>query len=174
MRCRCYTVATSDPVVDLRPTCPGWSGWRDLNPRPLAPKASALPSCATPRAPASADRSLRDHQDTSSATAHIPPRSGQQVRLGPPRHRGASGRSSMAEPQPSKLAMRVRFPSPAPPHLPGETATLPDLGRGRRFGLCHSCAITCHRGRCLGLAVLLRRWPLDVPRRVWGLCGGWR
>jgi hypothetical protein len=26
-----------------------WSGWRDLNPRPLAPKASALPSCATPR-----------------------------------------------------------------------------------------------------------------------------
>jgi hypothetical protein len=25
------------------------SGWRDLNPRPLAPKASALPSCATPR-----------------------------------------------------------------------------------------------------------------------------
>jgi integrase-like protein len=26
-----------------------WSGWRDSNPRPLAPKASALPSCATPR-----------------------------------------------------------------------------------------------------------------------------
>jgi hypothetical protein len=26
-----------------------WSGWRDLNPRPLAPKASALPNCATPR-----------------------------------------------------------------------------------------------------------------------------
>jgi hypothetical protein len=25
------------------------SGWRDSNPRPLAPKASALPSCATPR-----------------------------------------------------------------------------------------------------------------------------
>jgi hypothetical protein len=124
VRCRCYTVATSDPVVDLRPTCPGWSGWRDLNPRPLAPKASALPSCATPRAPASADRSLRDHQDTSSATAHIPPRSGQQVRLGPPRHRGASGRSSMAEPQPSKLAMRVRFPSPAPPTAARSDMTL--------------------------------------------------
>ncbi len=36
-------------------------------------------------------------------------------RLGPLRRRGVCGRSSMAEPQPSKLAMRVRFPSPAPP-----------------------------------------------------------
>src|SRR2546426_1935833 len=27
----------------------GWSGRRDLNPRPLAPQASALPGCATPR-----------------------------------------------------------------------------------------------------------------------------
>src|SRR5436190_23570665 len=26
------------------------SGWRDLNPRPLRPERSALPSCATPRA----------------------------------------------------------------------------------------------------------------------------
>src|SRR5205814_10252629 len=26
-----------------------WSGWRDLNTRHLAPKASALPGCATPR-----------------------------------------------------------------------------------------------------------------------------
>jgi len=26
-----------------------WSGWRDLNPRPLRPERSALPSCATPR-----------------------------------------------------------------------------------------------------------------------------
>src|SRR5882757_159308 len=29
--------------------CTTRSGWRDSNPRPLAPKASALPSCATPR-----------------------------------------------------------------------------------------------------------------------------
>ena len=29
----------------------GWSGWRDLNSRHLAPKASALPGCATPRGP---------------------------------------------------------------------------------------------------------------------------
>ncbi len=27
------------------------SEWRDLNPRPLAPQASALPGCATPRFP---------------------------------------------------------------------------------------------------------------------------
>ena len=26
-----------------------WSEWRDLNPRPLAPHASALANCATPR-----------------------------------------------------------------------------------------------------------------------------
>ena len=25
-----------------------WSGWTDLNRRPLAPKASTLPDCATP------------------------------------------------------------------------------------------------------------------------------
>jgi hypothetical protein len=28
---------------------PPWSGWRDLNPRPRAPEARALPSCATTR-----------------------------------------------------------------------------------------------------------------------------
>ncbi len=27
----------------------GWSGQRDLNPRPSAPKADALPDCAMPR-----------------------------------------------------------------------------------------------------------------------------
>ena len=26
-----------------------WSGWRDLNSRPLDPQSSALPSCATAR-----------------------------------------------------------------------------------------------------------------------------
>src|SRR5215213_5440669 len=30
-------------------TSSGRSGWRDSNPRPPAPKAGALPSCATPR-----------------------------------------------------------------------------------------------------------------------------
>ena len=28
-----------------------WSGWPDLNRRPLRPERSALPSCATPRRP---------------------------------------------------------------------------------------------------------------------------
>ena len=32
------------------------------------------------------------------------------------------GRSSMAEPEPSKLMTRVRFPSPAPPFKPGQEA----------------------------------------------------
>src|SRR6266566_5932053 len=44
--------------------------------------------------------------------AHLARRSGRQAR----------GRSSMAEPQPSKLVMRVRFPSPAltvPPQVKG-------------------------------------------------------
>ena len=31
------------------PTVPTWSGRQDLNLRPLAPHASALPDCATPR-----------------------------------------------------------------------------------------------------------------------------
>src|SRR6185369_6522707 len=45
---------SADPRV-LKGTCGGrinclfWSGWRDLNSRHLAPKASALPGCATPR-----------------------------------------------------------------------------------------------------------------------------
>jgi hypothetical protein len=40
------------------------------------------------------------------------------------------GRSSMAEPQPSKLVMRVRFPSPAPPRNPRSTP-LPVLASSR-------------------------------------------
>ncbi len=31
------------------PSCQQWSGQRDLNPRPSAPKADALPDCAIPR-----------------------------------------------------------------------------------------------------------------------------
>ena len=33
----------------LRKVALTWSGWRDLNPRPLVPQTSALPSCATAR-----------------------------------------------------------------------------------------------------------------------------
>ena len=38
-----------DPT--LRSVCRDWSGRRDSNPRPSAPKADALPGCATPRLP---------------------------------------------------------------------------------------------------------------------------
>jgi hypothetical protein len=57
---RCYTVATYRRCGRVaRSSAPPltWSGWRDLNPRPLAPKASALPSCATPRRTESRRRS---------------------------------------------------------------------------------------------------------------------
>ncbi len=36
---RCYTVSTFDPMPILRRPVFIWSGWRDSNPRPLAPKA---------------------------------------------------------------------------------------------------------------------------------------
>jgi hypothetical protein len=39
------------------------------------------------------------------------------------------GRSSMVEPQPSKLVMRVRFPSPAPLKTPGQRPTRSRPGR---------------------------------------------
>ena len=38
---------------------------------------------------------------------------------------GTRGRSSMAEPQPSKLVMRVRFPSPAPTTKPRSEGVRP-------------------------------------------------
>ena len=39
-------LVASDPLISLVYL---WSGWRDSNSRPLAPHASALPGCATPR-----------------------------------------------------------------------------------------------------------------------------
>jgi hypothetical protein len=41
--------------------------------------------------------------------------------------RGPGGRSSMAEPQPSKLVMRVRFPSPAPTENRSSAARFRDI-----------------------------------------------
>ena len=70
----------------------------------------------------------------------------------------------------SKLAMRVRFPSPAPPHLPAETVAPPDHEKGCRRGSCHSRAITRYRDRRPSLAVLLAAVLLadadHVTRRV--------
>src|SRR3954470_16400615 len=42
-------VAGTSGWRDVIPQHPRLSGWRDLNPRPPAPKAGALPNCATPR-----------------------------------------------------------------------------------------------------------------------------
>ena len=74
-----------------------------MNRRPLAPKASALPNCATPR-------TVTTRQDGNTSTLS------RQARLLSLRPTGTRGCSSMAEPQPSKLVMRVRFPSSAPVH----------------------------------------------------------
>jgi hypothetical protein len=49
------SMATLSPIGDLSqmgnlsPLGQIWSGWRDLNSRPLDPQSSALPSCATAR-----------------------------------------------------------------------------------------------------------------------------
>src|SRR5205807_6379271 len=61
----------------------GWSGRRDLNPRPLGPQPSALPGYATPRT--SADLSgfgppRRGNRPASPAAASA----GRQLDLGPP------------------------------------------------------------------------------------------
>lgn len=78
------------------------SGWRDLNPRPLAPKASALPSCATPRGDEQSMPSPRlrrcrgiPHPDKALKTPRTaPPRKGQRCDAAPgtTRHRGAVAR----------------------------------------------------------------------------------
>lgn len=83
------------------------SGWRDLNPRPLAPKASALPSCATPRG----EHSVRARRRCAGTASSGRPGT---LFLATPAV-AAGGRSSMAELQSSKLTVRVRFPSAAPP-----------------------------------------------------------
>src|SRR5690606_31440225 len=48
------------PVLDDGP----WSGWPDLNRRPLDPQSSALPGCATPRI-------VRPQREPRSTTEHI-------------------------------------------------------------------------------------------------------
>ena len=112
-----------------------WSGWRDSNSRPPAPKAGALTKLryipvarrSLPSRPGHAphtdhDARLGRHPRRSPclprcARRDLPGprrryatrvRSGPLTSSAPPR-----GRSSMVEPQPSKLVMRVRFPSPA-------------------------------------------------------------
>ena len=146
MSSRCYTVATFSQFFDLDQTCLAWSGWRDLNPRPLAPKASALPSCATPRCTDWCPAQLTRRTGSRVSHRSLPRPIRLPVRLGHRRSGGVCGRSSMAEPQPSKLAMRVRFPSPAPQTRPRSEGLPPDLGlvvtRRSRVYVPDSCQIT--------------------------------
>ena len=62
----------------------GWSGWRDLNPRPLRPERSALPNCATPRV------QRRQHSRAGRGGGNLPEEA--SVTWAPrPRSRGARG-----------------------------------------------------------------------------------
>src|SRR2546423_15368474 len=47
-----------------------WSGWRDSNSRPLAPHASALPGCATPRRRADYTAAIEGSADEQAADRH--------------------------------------------------------------------------------------------------------
>jgi hypothetical protein len=78
------------------------------------------------------------------------------------------GRSSMAEPQPSKLVMRVRFPSPAPPQIrrPGGVGGQDSRGLaagGRQPGPRLSAG--AHRRRPLPATPLPRTPPQPHSRR---------
>src|SRR6266568_2346417 len=46
-----------------------WSGWPDLNRRPLRPERSALPSCATPRPRGTSTGTARDFDSLAEARA---------------------------------------------------------------------------------------------------------
>src|SRR5688500_11472958 len=82
-----------------------WSGWRDSNHRHLAPKASALPDCATPRDGPGPPRGFY-------ATARLPPREARALPCaaadrGAPCGTGARG-----------PCRRLPSPSPSRPGLP--------------------------------------------------------
>src|SRR5215472_12970817 len=116
-----------------RSTCAlTWSGWPDSNRRPPAPKAGALtklrhipwnrtvaypPTGQAPRRRASPRGVHRDGHSVKPVRCRCSPGAGNTA------YQGTRGRSSMAEPQPSKLVMRVRFPSPAPTCNPRSDGT---------------------------------------------------
>ena len=105
--------------------CPlTWSGWRDLNPRPLRPERSALPSCATPRA----CRAIVAHRAGRRAPGY--PHAGgsardegQQDRLGPagePDRRGRVGAEAGRDVQPGGRS-RASGAGPWPSAGPGRS-----------------------------------------------------
>ena len=82
------------PIVTMKGRPPGGVGWVSRQP----------------------DRSSRSVKTASAAPSAHREGDGEGVRYGGAGPRGSRGRSSMVEPQSSKLATRVRFPSPAPHH----------------------------------------------------------
>jgi hypothetical protein len=140
--------------------CRRRSGWRDLNPRPLAPKASALPSCATPRGDVKCMRFARTDAVRLPRGGRARPVAGRWVRWWP------RGRSSMAEPQSSKLMVRVRFPSPAL-SVPAQVSGIVGRSRGfphlRQLDLAYRYRATSPPGPGRRLDRRRRRCPLPAP-----------
>ena len=81
-----------------------WSERRDLNPRPLHPQCSALPSCATLRHPAPDGVRRRARLYAPHGRRAIIPRGGQGQPLGAARNRSRSASSS-----PSTSASSARW-----------------------------------------------------------------
>ena len=117
-----------------------------MNLRPSAPKADALPSCAIPRHSPSRHPAREAGVDwaATSAGIRLTPRTRRT-------HRLSRGRSSMVEPQSSKLATRVRFSSPAPPQQTRSDACLTWPGRSGcwaiRVFVPNPCPIVARLGR---------------------------
>ena len=96
-RTRTCNIRLRRPVlypVELR--AQRWSGWRDSNPRPTAPKAVALPGCATPR---------RFRQYYTFRTGFIPTQPGNGTELYPPRQRP---RLTLPNPERIMRCLRIR------------------------------------------------------------------
>ena len=123
-------------------------------PHPAGPNGS-LPSrvrraaCTQrPRRPLRKQRHVRPRRGGTGTLAGAHP-------VGGSRPAWARGRSSMAEPQPSKLVMRVRFPSPAPTQP--NTAGQPPCRNSGEFWSRSSSAPPCplHARWALGRWLLL-------------------
>ena len=85
--------------------------------------------------------------------------------LGEKIRRQARGRSSMAEPQPSKLVMRVRFPSPAPTTNPRSSQVPPKRRVTIKKPSPSVVPDTCRIGSCWHPSAGPRRAPAPWPPR---------
>ena len=99
----------------------GWSGWRDLNPRPLRPERSALPNCATPRV------QRRQHSRAGRGGGNLP----EEASVTWP-----------AAPHPTVTWKPANPPGPAP--VPGDApapAVNPRDRRVTRENVCQGCVL---------------------------------